>query len=409
MRSTLILIMMCIALLSADSAVNWTVDDNTVPESLLELMRNNYYSDDEIQKAVFWAYKFQYDVISEYNGRVYDVESPLEYFNDVLILPRTRASSINSNIIFENNTVSGLTDFNNNNVVIQWSQDQVTTKITWKELQIVGKYTFVDEWKYVTGNYQIFVEDVVYQANTPLSKNSEMYPSSAPNSAISYRKFRTTFTEHYSILDEFSAARYVLEDVALGHIADYTLKVTRKNVTSAIRAAVQPYVQYRNRSDPHFPATTDRLDDGLSFTVSDMFVDGLDTVLQKVNAVWTEPSTGAVMTAVGHTLHNLSGTFNLRIVSDVTKLQQPVRLIDFSMDRINLSITYDVLRPSCFCLATVQVYKATTWPRDDRDDAAGHLQQVTAAFVNTIKDHLSVGTCATIVKTSKYGTNNRCQ
>jgi len=84
---------------------------------------------------------------------------------------------------------------------------QVTTKITWKELQIVGKYTFVDEWKYVTGNYQIFVEDVVYQANTPLSKNAEMYPSSAPNSAISYRKFRTTFTEHYSISDEFSAAR----------------------------------------------------------------------------------------------------------------------------------------------------------------------------------------------------------
>jgi hypothetical protein len=102
------------------------VDDNTVPESLLDLMRNNYYSNDEIQKAVFWAYKFQYDVISEYNGRVYDVESPLEYFNDVLILPKTRASSINSNIIFENNTVIGLTDFNNNNVVIQWSQDQVS-------------------------------------------------------------------------------------------------------------------------------------------------------------------------------------------------------------------------------------------------------------------------------------------
>jgi len=109
-----------------DSAVNWTVDDNTLPESLPYLMRTKYYGNDEIQNAVFWAYKIQYDVISEHVGHVYDAESPLGYFNDVLILPKIRASLINSNIVFENNTVSGLMDFKSNNIVIKWSEDRVS-------------------------------------------------------------------------------------------------------------------------------------------------------------------------------------------------------------------------------------------------------------------------------------------
>lgn len=109
-----------------DSAVNWTVDDNTLPESLPYLMLDKYYTNEEIQNAVFWAYKTQYDVISEHNGHVYDVETPLGYFNDVLILPKTRASLINSNIVFENNTVSGLMNFKSNNVVIRFSQDRVS-------------------------------------------------------------------------------------------------------------------------------------------------------------------------------------------------------------------------------------------------------------------------------------------
>jgi len=84
---------------------------------------------------------------------------------------------------------------------------QVSTEITWKELQIIGKYTFVDEWRYVTGKYEILIEDVVYQTNTPLSKNTELYPSSVPNSAVSYGTFRTNFTGHYSIPEELSATR----------------------------------------------------------------------------------------------------------------------------------------------------------------------------------------------------------
>ncbi|XP_060865305.1 uncharacterized protein LOC132941314 [Metopolophium dirhodum] len=404
MISLLVLITVCFVLSSADSPVNWTVDENTVPESLPDLMRNKYYRNEEIQNAVFWAYKIQYDVISEHNGRVYDAETPLGYFNDALILPKTRASLINSNIVFENNTISGLLDFKSNNIVIRWSQDLVSTEITWKELQIVGRYVFVDEWRYVTGEYKMFVENVMYQIDTPLSKNIELYPSSAPNSVISYSKFRTTFTGHYAISDGFSATRYFLEEVAFAHVADYVLEMTRQNVTSAIRAAVQPYVQYRNRSDPHFPASAGRLDNGRFFAVSDPFVDGLDTALQKVNSVWTEPNTGVLMVAVEHTLHNLNGTFNLHVVSELAELQQPGHVIDFVMDRVRLSIAYDVLRPNCLCSAIVKVYKITTWSRDSQEDT-GHLPQVAAAFANTVEDHLSIGTCAAIAKTNKYGTN----
>jgi len=198
--------------------------------------------------------------------------------------------------------------------------------------------------------------------------------------------------------------RYFLEKVAFAHVADYALEMIRQNVTSAIRAAVQPYVQYGNRSDPHFPATTGRLDNGRFFAVSDPFVDGLDTALQKVNSVWTEPNTGVLMVAVDHTLHNLSGTFHLHVVSELAELQQPGHVIDFFMDRVSLSIAHDVLRPNCLCSATVKVNKITTWSRDSQEDT-GHLPQVAATFAKTVEDHLSIGTCRIIAKTNKYGAN----
>lgn len=109
-----------------DSVVEWSVDEDSLPEVLPSLMRNAYYSDEEIKKALFWAYKIQYDVISEHNGHVYDTKSPLNYFSDGLILPKTRASAINSDLIFDDNIVSGLTNFKSNKIVIKWSQDQVS-------------------------------------------------------------------------------------------------------------------------------------------------------------------------------------------------------------------------------------------------------------------------------------------
>jgi hypothetical protein len=93
--------------------------------SLPDLMCSRNYNNEEIKKSVFWAYKFQYDVISEYNGHMFDPELPLNYFKEGLILPKTRVSSINSDIVFSNNTLSGLTNVKSNKIIIKWSQDQV--------------------------------------------------------------------------------------------------------------------------------------------------------------------------------------------------------------------------------------------------------------------------------------------
>lgn len=101
------------------------MDDNTLPESLPDVMRDAY-NDEEIQNALYWAYKFQYDVISEHNGHVYDAESPLGYLKDDLILPKTRVSSIKSDVVFSNNTIKGLTNFKSNEIIIKWSQDRVS-------------------------------------------------------------------------------------------------------------------------------------------------------------------------------------------------------------------------------------------------------------------------------------------
>lgn len=207
------------------------------------------------------------------------------------------------------------------------------------------------------------------------------------------------------------------------------MQATHKNVTSAIRAAVQPYVIYRNQSDPHFPGATGRLDDGRSFVVDGPFTSGLDHVAQKVRAAWTEPNADAVYVAVENTLHDLSGTFDLRVLqqpgttgtgghddnssaaNDTATVEGPVAMatvVDFAVDRVRLSVTYDALRPNCYCTAVVQMYGATASPRrrDGVVDAADEslqrpVRQAAAAFFGAVKDHLSVGTCAAIAKTNE--------
>lgn len=84
---------------------------------------------------------------------------------------------------------------------------QVSTEVTWNELQITGNYKFVDNLRYVNGEYRMVVLDVMYRADTPLSKNAELYFSSAPNAIISYSKFMTAFTGNHSIPNNFSATR----------------------------------------------------------------------------------------------------------------------------------------------------------------------------------------------------------
>lgn len=108
--------------------MRWSVDEDTLPESLPGLMRDRRrYGDEDVRTAVFQAYRVQYDVVSEHNGHVFDPESPLAYFEDSLTVPRTRASAFDSDVVFDDNTVDGLTRHNSSDIVIGWSRDQVST------------------------------------------------------------------------------------------------------------------------------------------------------------------------------------------------------------------------------------------------------------------------------------------
>lgn len=202
--------------------------------------------------------------------------------------------------------------------------------------------------------------------------------------------------------------RYFLKEVASRHVADYATEAARKNVTSAIRAAVRPYVQFKNRSDPHFPATIGRLDDGREFVVSDPFVDGLDNAVQKVKTVWLEPYSGDTMiVSAEYTLHNLSGTFDLYVMGPAPSGQLR-ETADFAVNRVDLSIEYDALKPKCYCSTAVQVHGTTARAKNGVRGGDGLYQQVVAAFVYAVNDHLSVGTCAAIVQMNRHGRNSYC-
>lgn len=84
---------------------------------------------------------------------------------------------------------------------------QVSTEVAWKYLKIKGKYKYLDGWRYSNGDYQIVVEDVLYQADTPLSRNAESYPLSVPNAAINYTNFTTIFTGDHSVPNEILATQ----------------------------------------------------------------------------------------------------------------------------------------------------------------------------------------------------------
>lgn len=84
---------------------------------------------------------------------------------------------------------------------------QVSTEVIWKKLQIEGKYAFLDNLRYINSKYQIIVEDVKYHIHSPLSKNTELYPLTAPNTAISYNTFKVTSNGDYSMPNIYSAIR----------------------------------------------------------------------------------------------------------------------------------------------------------------------------------------------------------
>lgn len=71
---------------------------------------------------------------------------------------------------------------------------QVITEIGWKELNVRGRYTFMNSSYFDQGKYIINLQDLKYLGSTTLSENIEAYPSTVPKSSISYKSVKATFT-----------------------------------------------------------------------------------------------------------------------------------------------------------------------------------------------------------------------
>jgi len=82
-------------------------------------------SNEEIGKAVCKAYKIQMKVISEYSGHVYDPLFPFGYFKKEYPIPNTHTYQTDTDLVFNNNVVKGLRDYDQNVIVIKWAPDQV--------------------------------------------------------------------------------------------------------------------------------------------------------------------------------------------------------------------------------------------------------------------------------------------
>lgn len=103
--------------------MNWRSDDNVLPEMLPKNLHEK--SNEEIQKAVFDAYTNQMKIVSEYSGHVYDPIYPYGYFKNEYSIPNTHTFQADADLVFYNNVVKGLRDFNHNDIIIKWAHDKV--------------------------------------------------------------------------------------------------------------------------------------------------------------------------------------------------------------------------------------------------------------------------------------------
>lgn len=88
-------------------------------------------SEIEIENAVFNAYQNQLRVVSEYSGHVYDPAFPFGYFKNEVIIPNTHSYESDIDFAFNNNVFRGLTDYNENVIIVKWAPDQVRYTIAY--------------------------------------------------------------------------------------------------------------------------------------------------------------------------------------------------------------------------------------------------------------------------------------
>lgn len=110
-------------LIDSYKLVNWTFDNDTLPEMLPKMMRGK--SDEEIQKAIFFASDNQMKIISEYNGRVYEPDYPFGYFENEMSIPHTETFQSETEFAFSDNVVQGFRNYKTNIIVFKWDSDNV--------------------------------------------------------------------------------------------------------------------------------------------------------------------------------------------------------------------------------------------------------------------------------------------
>ncbi|VVC24795.1 Hypothetical protein CINCED_3A007355 [Cinara cedri] len=392
--TTLVLIASVAFTYAADlsPAVNWSSDDDALPEVLPKKMSGK--TDDEIQKALFQAYENQLKVISEYSGHVLDPEFPYGQFKDEMPVTNARTSNSQSDITFYNNNIRGFVGYNKNSINIKWVPNQVVTEIGWKEWNIRGRYTFMNSSFFDQGKYLIKLQDIKYLAGTTLSENTEAYPSTVPKSSISYKNIISSFITSGSLEilknSDFPNIKHFVEDIVFQQVADRIVKDTHNNITVAIRQAVKPYIIFKNDTDPNFPGVTGKLIvGGVGYSITNTVISGLSNIEQKLKKIAVKMATNTAMADLRMTVHKLDGKFDFKLEESKPVVGKGT----FAITRIDVNVSFNMLKPA-ECKAETAVNQPVV--KYGTKISADSEKTLTNAFVENVKSQLNTIVCKTL-------------
>ncbi|XP_022176565.1 uncharacterized protein LOC111037974 [Myzus persicae] len=349
--------------------VNWRYDNDTIPEMLPRNMREK--SDEEIGKAVYNAYSNQIRVVSEYSGHVYDPPFPLGYLKNECPVPNTHT--------------------------YQSENDLIETNVEWKEANIRGSYYYSNTTYFDQGNYHIQLENLKYQANTPLSENTMKYPASVPKSSISYETVKASFSgniKDVTNVNDLYNLKYFLEEVASQHIADSVAKSMQPNISIAVRQAIRPYIMFKNVSDPHFKGFTASTASGIQLVVDDVFTNGLNQTNQRVKNMVADMANKKLISTTELVMHYLSGTFRMQLTRDS---KQYTGYVMFEIENINVVPTINMFnRDECTANTNIKNVRVKVDPAEfnlSKDDEVEVNSVVVDEFIKTLKKKFNNTVC----------------
>jgi len=403
MKSSLVLILavsiFCSVAGETSKLVNWRYDNDTIPEMLPRNMLGK--SNEEIETAVFNAYQKQIRVVSEYSGHVYDPEFPYGYFKNEVIIPNTDSYAPSADFIFDNNVVRGLTDYNENVIIVKWAPDQIETNVEWKEANIRGNYYYSNSTYFDQGNYYIQLENLKYQAYTTLTENTMKYPSSVPSSSISYKSVKASFSGNIPAVtnvDNSYGLKYFLEEVAFQHISDNVAKSMQPNISIAVRQAIRPYIMFKNVSDPHFKGFNASTPSGIQLTVDDVSTHGLNQTYQRSKNITVDMINKKLISKTELVMHYLSGNFRVQLIHKDGK--EYVDYADFEIERIKVYPVSNMFdRDDCYANTTITNLKVTVNPEKlnlSKDEEIEVNNALAEGDYNTLKKKFDKTVCVAL-------------